>query len=78
MTAIQSDPPKRRRPLSTTLARVFSWLIVALCALPLVAVTLAAGTGSLETLQGLAQTVLPRYAGTTLFLVVLVGAGTAV
>ncbi|MEL6586868.1 MAG: iron ABC transporter permease [Pseudomonadota bacterium] len=64
--------------MSTTLARVFSWLIVALCALPLVAVTLAAGTGSLETLQGLAQTVLPRYAGTTLFLVVLVGAGTAV
>ncbi|SCZ66739.1 iron(III) transport system permease protein [Epibacterium ulvae] len=44
--------------------------------LPMLAVLLAALTGGFDTVTHLAQTVMPRYAGTTLLLVLMVGAGT--
>ncbi|MGR3434394.1 MAG: ABC transporter permease [Shimia sp.] len=63
----------RRR--STPLA----WLaapIVALCALPVLAVALAAVTGGTDVVAGLWETVLPRYVATTLVLLVSVVLGT--
>ncbi|WP_432817168.1 ABC transporter permease [Sulfitobacter sp. JB4-11] len=51
-------------------------VIAALCALPMIAVLLAALTGGTDTLQHLIQTVLGRYTATTLSLVVLVATGT--
>ncbi|MEM8576617.1 MAG: iron ABC transporter permease [Pseudomonadota bacterium] len=51
-------------------------LVAAICLLPQIGVLAAAFSGSLDTLSGLAQTVLWRYTGATLALVVLVGAGT--
>lgn len=50
-------------------------LIAALCALPYLAVLLAAFSGGAETLGHLAGTVLGRYTATTLALVAMVGAG---
>ena len=61
--------------------RALSWVAVgvaALCALPMLAVFLAALSGGTDTVQHLAQTVLGGYARTTLSLVVLVGLGTFV
>ncbi len=52
--------------------------IAALCLLPIVAVIVAAVTGTFETWVHLAETVLPRYALNTALLSVLVAAGTAV
>lgn len=46
------------------------------CILPMLAVVIAALTGGTDTVVHLMQTVLPRYAGTTLILVLLVAAGT--
>ena len=54
-----------------------AWLAAGLCLLPIGAVTLAALTGGLETVTGLAQTVLPRYARATLTMVLIVAIGTA-
>lgn len=51
-------------------------MIAAICALPMAAVLLAALSGGTATVQGLASTVLPRYAATTLVLVALVSVGT--
>ncbi|MTH99859.1 iron ABC transporter permease [Roseibium sp. RKSG952] len=50
----------------------------ALCLLPMIAVAIAAATGSLDTLRHLADTVLLRYTLTTLQLMVLVAVMTAV
>lgn len=47
-----------------------------LCLLPIIAVALAAIAGGSDTILHLGRTVLPRYAGTTLTLVLLVSAGT--
>jgi iron(III) transport system permease protein len=55
-----------------------AWLTAGLCLLPMAAVAVAALTGGIGTLESLARTVLPRYAGTTALLVVIVGIGTAV
>jgi len=55
-----------------------AWVVAGLCILPMVAVLIAAFGGGLETLTRLGQTVLPRYAGTTALLVVIVGTGTAI
>ena len=55
-----------------------AWLAAALCILPMAAVGVAALGGGLDTLRSLAGSVLPRYAGTTALLVVIVGIGTAV
>lgn len=51
-------------------------LVACICALPMLAVALAALTGGTDTVQQLAGTVLGRYTLTTLILVVLVAAGT--
>ncbi|MBM2575321.1 iron ABC transporter permease [Jannaschia sp. Os4] len=51
-------------------------LVAGACLLPYAGVILAAAAGDLGTLRGLAGTVLPGYAGATLALVALVGAGT--
>ncbi|MFK7878510.1 MAG: ABC transporter permease [Roseobacter sp.] len=53
-----------------------SVLVACICALPMLAVALAALSGGTETITHLMQTVLPRYAGTTLWLIVMVSAGT--
>ena len=53
-------------------------IVTAICVIPYVGVLAAAGSGSFETLHGLAQTVLGRYTATTLILVVLVMCGSAV
>ncbi len=50
--------------------------IAVICALPMIAVLLAALSGGTETVRHLMQTVLPGYAGTTLLLVILVSVGT--
>ncbi|WP_299414405.1 iron ABC transporter permease [uncultured Sulfitobacter sp.] len=60
-------------------ARALSWfavLVAATCALPMLAVLLAAMSGGVETVRHLADTVLGDYARTTLTLVVLVATGT--
>jgi iron(III) transport system permease protein len=55
-----------------------AWLAAGLCLLPMVAVAIAAMGGGLDTLAPLTSTVLPRYAGTTALLALIVGVGTAV
>ena len=50
--------------------------VAAICALPMLAVLIAALSGGTQTVQHLAQTVLARYAGTTLLLVMMVSVGT--
>ena len=55
-----------------------AWLVAALCILPMAAVAIAALGGGGETLRALAGSVLPRYAGTTAFLVLVVAIGTGV
>ncbi|MCU0911990.1 MAG: iron ABC transporter permease [Rhodobacteraceae bacterium] len=56
---------------------VLAYGLAALCLLPVVAVALAAATGSFETWRHLAGTVLPAYALNTVILAVLVALGTA-
>lgn len=51
-------------------------ILAATCLLPMVAVLLAAGTGGFDAVGHLAETVLPRYAGTTVLLVLMVAVGT--
>ena len=53
-------------------------MIAGLCLLPMVAVAIAAATGSLDTIRHLADTVLFRYTMTTIALVVLVAVFTAI
>jgi iron(III) transport system permease protein len=55
---------------------LIAWIAAGLCLLPMAAVVLAALTGGFDTLGRLVDTVLPRYAGTTLALIVIVGTGT--
>lgn len=50
--------------------------VAAMCLLPMLAVALAAVTGGTDTISHLLETVLPRYAGTTLALVAMVSVGT--
>ncbi len=60
-------------------SRLLGWVtyaVAAACLLPMVAVLLAAITGGTDTISHLAETVLPRYATTTLILVLLVAIGT--
>lgn len=57
---------------------VAAWCFAALCVLPIVALVVSASAGSWETWSSLANTVLPRFAWTTLELVIYVAIGTAV
>ncbi|MAZ21785.1 iron ABC transporter permease [Roseovarius sp.] len=54
-----------------------AWLVALLCVAPIVAAALAALTGDLDTWRNVLAPVLPRFAGTTLLLVAIVGAATA-
>ena len=74
---MSAPPPKTRRDGARTLSGV-AVLVAALCALPMLAVLLAALSGGTETVRHLADTVLGEYARTTLALVLLVAAGTFV
>ncbi len=55
-----------------------AWIAAAMCLVPMLAVAIAAATGGWETFDRLLNSVLPRYAGTTAILIVLVGLGTGV
>ncbi|MEM1272333.1 MAG: iron ABC transporter permease [Pseudomonadota bacterium] len=57
---------------------IISWAIAGLCLIPLVSVVAAAFGGGTEAVRGLAETVLPRYAGNTLLLAAIVAIGTAI
>ncbi|WP_299500912.1 iron ABC transporter permease [uncultured Roseobacter sp.] len=68
-------PQHRARDGQRVLAGL-SVLVACICALPMLAVAIAALSGGTDTVAHLMQTVLPRYAGTTLVLVLLVSIGT--
>ena len=68
----------RRRPRTARGLIWAGWLFAALCAGPAVSVVITALLGDLETWDRLSSTVLPRYALTTLWLVLIVAVGTAV
>ncbi len=65
----------RQHPGGHWLARV-AVCVAVVCALPMIAVAIAAFTGGTDTVRHLAETVLSRYALTTLGLVIMVSAGT--
>jgi iron(III) transport system permease protein len=67
---------RNRGVFGTRLVGSVACLVAAACLLPMVAVVLAAVTGGTDTISHLLDTVLPRYALTTLVLVALVGTGT--
>ena len=74
-----SDQALHARPKTRDGARAlsgFALLVAGLCALPMLAVLIAALSGGTETVQHLMQTVLGGYTRTTLALVVLVALGT--
>ena len=73
----EKAPPRlqRHRTRGGWLARAAT-LVALVCALPMVAVFIAAVTGGTETISHLADTVLWRYIGTTILLVLLVSVGT--
>ncbi|WP_179378202.1 ABC transporter permease [Jannaschia marina] len=74
-----TDFPSRalRRPRAGWGLTCAALLVAGLCLLPIVAVGVAAILGDLDTVTQLARTVLPRYIGATLALVVLTGLGAA-
>ena len=79
MSDTQAYAPKGSRRGNKRGSRLFStlaWTVALACLLPMVAVLIAALTGGTETITHLMQTVLPRYSGTTVVLVLLVGIGT--
>ncbi|MDP5218376.1 iron ABC transporter permease [Ruegeria sp. 2205SS24-7] len=67
---------RHRNARGTRILGLVSFAIAAACLLPMLAVVLAAITGGTETVTHLAGTVMPRYLGTTVLLVVLVAVGT--
>ncbi|MFD3188760.1 ABC transporter permease [Sedimentitalea sp. HM32M-2] len=67
---------RRRNHGGSSVLAVLAYGVAAVCVLPMLAVALAAVTGGTDTVSHLLDTVLPRYAGTTLALVGLVAAGT--
>lgn len=67
---------RRGRKSGTGVFSFLAWCVALACVLPMVAVAIAALTGGTDTIQHLLETVLPRYALTTIALVVLVSVGT--
>lgn len=67
---------RRRAKDSLWALRSMSYLVAALCLLPILAVALASLGGGVDTLIHLADTVLPRYMANTAMLVSLVAIGT--
>jgi len=58
--------------------KFIAWLVVAMCLFPVVSVIWSALSGSLDTWQSLAGTVMARYVWTTAQLVIMVGLGAAI
>ncbi|MBJ6372788.1 ABC transporter permease [Sedimentitalea arenosa] len=67
---------RRDRSGGSRLLAGLAYAIAGMCLLPMLAVALAAVTGGTDTITHLIETVLPRYAGTTLALVGMVAVGT--
>ncbi|MEM1005729.1 MAG: iron ABC transporter permease [Pseudomonadota bacterium] len=67
---------RNRGTLGLRLLSAMANLVAAACLLPMIAVVLAAVTGGTDTIAHLLETVLPRYASTTVILVTLVALGT--
>ncbi|SHM05610.1 iron(III) transport system permease protein [Roseovarius litoreus] len=63
--------------MSERLLHRIAWIAVILCVAPILAAALAAFTGDLDTWRDILASVLPRYARTTLILVMIVGVSTA-
>ncbi|MEL6683417.1 MAG: iron ABC transporter permease [Pseudomonadota bacterium] len=76
--SIQLVQRPARRSLATPLIYVVVGLVTALCVLPYLGVVAAAFGGSIETLRGLADTVLLRYTLTTIILLISVMTGAAI
>ncbi|MEJ6393238.1 iron ABC transporter permease [Gymnodinialimonas sp. 2305UL16-5] len=66
------------RHLRPTRLNALAAILAGMCLLPMFAAVLAAATGGFDTALSLASTVLPRYASTTLILILCVGIGTAI
>lgn len=62
--------------MAARLLSLTAWIVAAACVAPMLAATVAAFLGDLDTWRGLAATVLPTYVRNTLALVVLVSLGT--
>ncbi len=82
VTAAHAPPPRRsksrnRVPGEAALHRI-AVVFALICLLPIVAAVLAAVTGDLETSRKVLAPVIGGYARTTLLLVAIVGAGTAI
>ncbi|KIN74800.1 ABC transporter permease [Sulfitobacter guttiformis] len=77
MSQISTPSYKSKRDGARVLSGL-ALLVAGLCALPMIAVLLAALSGGTDTVQHLAQTVLGGYARTTLALVLMVAFGTFV
>ena len=75
--SIQVAPKRPLRHLVTPAIYLFAGLVTAFCVLPYLGVLAASLTGTLDTLRHLMDTVLPRYTLTTLALLVIVMAGSA-
>ena len=67
---------KTRAGAAPILIRAGAYIAAGACILPMIAVVAAAFMGGTDTAESLARTVLPRYVGTTLILVLLVTLGT--
>lgn len=77
MTLNPAQTPTKSTPRDGIRVLSFvSVLVAVVCALPMLAVLIAALSGGTETVQHLIDTVLGRYAATTLLLVLLVSIGT--
>ncbi len=76
VTETPTQPHAARKSPRFSALGIGAAVLAALCLLPMLAVFYAALTTGTDTLSALSQTVLPRYAGTTLILVVLVAFGT--
>ncbi|MEL0439054.1 ABC transporter permease [Phycobacter sp. K97] len=67
---------RRGRKGGSGVFAALGWAVALACVLPMLAVALAAMIGGTDTITHLAETVLPRYLGTTVVLVTLVSLGT--
>lgn len=59
-------------------ASIATWVVAGICALPMIAVVWTAFSGGFDTVLKLSETVLARYAGTTLLICLVVGVFTVI
>ena len=67
---------RRRSRLTPPGLSVAALMVATICVLPMLAVLIAAFSGGTDTVAHLLDTVLPRYAGNTLLLILIVSSGT--